>query len=322
MGVTPKASVVILGGLGFIGSHLARALVRNGFHVRIFDKLYASRELIKDIESSVKVIEGDVERPQDVLSALTGAEICFHLIHTTVPGSSMEDPGFDVQSNVVSSARWMCQLKQTSLRRLFYVSSGGTVYGIPETPSILEDHPTHPISSYGISKLSIEKYALLYGRLFGIKTMILRPSNVYGEGQKLNISQGLIGVFANRALRGELIEVWGDGTVQRDYLHVDDLVSAMLHLTAYQGSRQVFNVSTGKGHSVLEILAFLEEILGRKPQVRFLPARGFDVPVSVLSPRRLMEETGWQPRITLREGMERYVQWLKAGMVFDDIHRE
>jgi UDP-glucose 4-epimerase len=313
LGITPKSSVVILGGLGFIGSHLARAFVRQGFPVRIFDKLYASHELIKDIESSVEVIEGDVERPQDVLGALTGAEICFHLIHTTVPGSSMEDPGFDVQSNIVSSVRWMSQLNQTSLKQLFYMSSGGTVYGIPETNPILEDHPTNPISSYGISKLCIEKYALLYGRLCGIETRILRPSNVYGEGQKLNISQGLVGVFANRALRGEPIEVWGDGTVQRDYLHVDDLITAVLHLTAYRGSHQVFNISTGKGHSVLEILAFLEEILGRKLPIRFQPPRGFDVPINILSPRRLMEDTGWRPRITLKEGMERYVQGLKVG---------
>jgi UDP-glucose 4-epimerase len=311
LGLKPKSWIVILGGLGFIGSHLVRAFVRMGFPVRIFDKLYTSHELIKDIESSVEVIEGDVQRPQDVLDALSGGEICFHLIHTTVPGSSMEDPGFDAQSNIVSSARWMSRLNHTSLKRIFFVSSGGTVYGIPQTNPISEDHPTNPICSYGISKLCIEKYALLYGRLCGIETRILRPSNTYGEGQKLNISQGLVGVFANRALRGEPIEVWGDGTVQRDYLHVDDLISAMLHLTAYRGSHQIFNIATGEGHPILEILELLAEILGRRPQIHFLPPRGFDVPVNILSPSRLIEETGWRPCVGLREGMERYVQWLK-----------
>jgi len=306
--------VVILGGLGFIGSHLSKALIKEGFPVRIFDKLYTSRELIKDIEPCVEVVEGDVERPQDVLDALSGGEICFHLIHTTVPGSSMPDPGYDVQNNVVSSVRWMSQLHRTSIRRLIFISSGGTVYGIPQTNPITEDHPTNPICSYGITKLSIEKYVLLYSHLYGIDCRILRPSNVYGEGQKLNINQGLIGVFADRILRGEPIEIWGDGTVQRDYLYISDLISGILKLTEYRGLYEIFNISTSEGHSILEIIEILGETFGTRPQLTFKPSRGFDVPFNVLSAKRLMEETAWQPRMALRQGIERCVKWLrKAG---------
>lgn len=300
----------MLGGLGFIGSHLSRALVQEGFPVRIFDKLYASRELIKDIEPCVEVVEGDAERSQDVLDALSGGEICFHLIHTTVPGSSMQDPGFDVQSNVVSSVRWMSQLHLTSIRRLIFISSGGTVYGTSQTTPITEDHPTNPICSYGIAKLSIEKYVLLYGHLQGIDCRILRPSNVYGEGQKLNINQGLIGVFADRILREELIEIWGDGTVQRDYLDIGDLISGILKLTEYRGPYAIFNISTGEGYSILEIIEMLGEIFGKRPQLTFKPLRGFDVPVNILSSQRLREETGWHPRTSLREGIRRYIEWL------------
>jgi UDP-glucose 4-epimerase len=302
--------VVILGGLGFIGSHLSRALVQEGFPVRIFDKLYASRELIKDIEPYVEVVEGDVERPQDVLDALSGGEICFHLIHTTVPGSSMQDPGYDVQSNVVSSARWISQLNRTSIRRLIFISSGGTVYGIPQTNPVTEDHPTNPLCSYGISKLSIEKYILLYGQIYGIDSKILRPSNVYGEGQKLNINQGVIGVFADRLIREEPIEIWGDGTSRRDYLYIEDLVSGLLQIIKYQGPDTIFNISTGEGHSTLEIVEILTEMIGKKPQIIYKPPRGFDVPVNVLSSQKLRKETGWRPRITLREGIGRYIQWL------------
>jgi len=303
--------VVILGGLGFIGSHLSRAMVREGFPVRIFDKLNASRELIKDIEPDIEIIEGDAERPQDVLDALSGGEIAFHLIHTTVPGSSMQDPGYDVQSNVVSSARWLSQLHHTSLRKLIFISSGGTVYGIPQTNSITEDHPTNPICSYGITKLSIEKYVLLYGHLYGIDCKILRPSNVYGEGQKLNIHQGIIGVFVDRMLRGEPIEIWGDGTIRRDYLYISDLISGIFKLTKYRGPYEIFNISTGEGHSIFEIVEMLGEILGRKSQLTFKPSRGFDVPINVLSAKRLMEETGWKPQTALKQGVERYIQWLQ-----------
>jgi UDP-glucose 4-epimerase len=306
-----KPRVVVLGGCGFIGSHLARALVYREYPVRIFDKLYASHDLIRDIEPSVEVVESDVQRPQDVLNALSDAEICFHLIHTTVPGSSMQDPAFDIQSNIVSSARWMAQLDRTSIKRLIYISSGGTVYGIPQNTSITEDHPTNPISSYGISKLCIEKYALLYGQLYGINTIILRPSNVYGEGQKLNVGQGLIGVYASQLLHGEPIEIWGDGTVRRDYLCVRDLIEGIFSLIEYQGPYHVFNISTGIGHSILEIIEIFEEILPKKPQTIFKPSRGFDVPSNVLSSERLRTQTGWIPQTTLKEGIHRYYRWLQ-----------
>jgi UDP-glucose 4-epimerase len=308
----------VLGGLGFIGSHLSRALVRQGFSVRIFDKLYASRELIRDFETSVEVIEGDMERPQDVLDALSGSEICFHLIYSTVPGSSMEDPGYDVQSNVVSSVRWLSQLHRTTIKRLIFVSSGGTVYGIPQSNPTTEDHPTNPISSYGISKLCVEKYVLLYGQVYGIAPTILRPSNVYGEGQKLNVNQGLIGVFANRILKGEPIEIWGDGTVRRDYLYIEDIISGLLRLLEYRGSYTVFNISAGEGHSVLEVVNLLGKIIGKEPQIIFKPARGFDVPVNILSSRRFAEETGWMPQTALREGISRFVKWLKNSGDFED----
>jgi UDP-glucose 4-epimerase len=307
-----KERVVILGGCGFVGSHLARALVSQGYSVRIFDKLYASHDLVQDIESSVEILEGDIERTQDVLSALSGEEICFHLIHTTVPGSSMEDPGFDVQSNVVSTVRWMAQLGKTSIKKLFYISSGGTVYGIPQTNPINEDHPTHPISSYGITKLCIEKYLAVYANLYGIDYRIARPSNVYGEGQKLQIQQGVVGVFVDKLFRDEPIEVWGDGHVRRDYLYISDLISALVTLLDHRGAGRIFNISSGQGHSILEIIEVIERASGRKIGIRFQPSRTFDVPVNVLSSKRLQSETGWTPAVSLDEGISRYIEWFRG----------
>lgn len=304
---------VILGGLGFIGSHLSRALLHLGYRVRIFDKLYASDQLIRDIQSQVETVEGDYERPEDVIDVLADAEICYHLIHTTVPGSLMQDPAYDAQSNVLSSVRWLSQLNRLSLKRLIYISSGGTVYGIPQTNPINEDHPTHPISSYGITKLCIEKYLALYANLYGIDYRIARPSNVYGEGQRLYIHQGVVGVFVDRVFHGEPIEIWGDGRVRRDYLYITDLISALVALLNHGEPGRIFNISSGQGHSLLEIIQMIEKISGNKIDIKFLSSRGFDVPVNVLSYKRLKDETGWTPEVGLYEGISRYIEWFRKS---------
>ncbi len=152
--------ISILGGLGFMGSHIGRELVNRGYFVRVFDKLYASHELISDFEDSVEIVEGDGSRPEDVLTAVADTDVVINLIHTTVPGSSMNDPSYDVTSNVAAAANWLQQLRPTGVRKILYFSSGGTVYGVPENIPITEDHPTNPINSYGITKLAIEK---IYG---------------------------------------------------------------------------------------------------------------------------------------------------------------
>lgn len=307
-----RGRAAVLGGCGFIGSHVCRALVARGHGVRIFEKTYASRELIRDIEGDVEMVEGDITRPDDVLAALEGCETVVNLVHTTVPGSSMRDPAYDVESNVVASVRWLSRLSETDVRKVFFVSSGGTVYGVPERDLIDEGHPTEPISSYGITKLAVEKYVAMYAATCGARHVILRPSNVYGEGQRLHIGQGVIGVLADRALRGEPLEIWGEGKSLRDYLYVSDLVSALVALLDYEGPRHVFNVASGEGRSVLDILEVLRRQLGRLPAVTHTEARSFDVPANVLDYSRLRAETGWRPRVSLEEGVARVLGWLKG----------
>jgi UDP-glucose 4-epimerase len=307
-----KERIAVLGGLGFMGSHLCRALVQNDYQVIVFDRASASRSLISDVETKLEIIEGDISRADDVLGAIANADVVINLVHTTVPGSSMKDPAYDVSSNVVSSVNWLSRLPETKVRRLLYVSSGGTVYGRPLTNPIDETHPTNPISSYGITKLTIEKYVALYASLHDIDYRILRPSNVYGVDQQLRYGQGVIGVMAERALRGETLEIWGTGESQRDYLYVDDLVTALLMILNYTGEHRIFNVSGGEGHSVLDIVNILREQLGFTPQIQHSSARKFDVPHNVLDSGLLREETGWQPAVDLKTGVARTLEWLKT----------
>jgi UDP-glucose 4-epimerase len=308
-----RGRVVVLGGLGFVGSHVCRELLARGYDVRIFaHKLYALRTLVEDIEDRVEIVAGDMARTDDVLGVLRDADTIIHLVHTTVPGSSMKDPAFDLSSNVITSVGWLSRLDETKVRRILYISSGGTVYGLPQTNPIDENHPTEPISSYGITKLAIEKYIAMYASMFDIDYCTLRPSNLYGPGQRRRIGQGVIGVLAEHALRGEPLEVWGTGESLRDYLHIEDFVRALMGLVAYTGPHRVFNISSGVGHSVLDIIAILRDRLGFAPEIIHKAARGFDVPANVLDSSRLHTETGWRPAIGLEDGIAHTLKWLRT----------
>src|SRR5262249_42060795 len=142
---------------------------------------------------------------------LEGCQTCFHLVSTTLPKSSNADPVFDVESNVLATIRLLTQAIQTGLKKVVFVSSGGTVYGVPKQIPILETHATDPMCSYGITKLSIEKYLHLFHVLHGLDYTVLRLSNPFGEGQRVHASQGAVAVFLGKVLRGETVEIWGDG---------------------------------------------------------------------------------------------------------------
>ena len=305
--------VVVLGGAGFIGSHLCRELVARGYKVRILSRIGSSHHLVSDIGDKVEIVEGDILSPYDVLDAIGDAETLLHLVHTTVPGSSMIEPEYDITNNVVGSVRWLTQLSKTNIRRLFYFSSGGTVYGVPVKIPIDESHPTNPICSYGVTKLAIEKYMALYSSQLDIDCYILRPSNVYGPGQQLHKGQGVIGVLADRVLREEPIDVFGTGMSQRDYLYIEDLVSAVMALLDYQGQQRVFNISCERGHSVNDIIQILQQQLGHIRRITPRPERGFDVPINVLSSLRLRTETEWESAIKLEDGIARTINWLRLG---------
>lgn len=309
------SQVLVMGGLGFIGSHLCRSLVQARHKVRIFDKRYCSRDLIGDIYDEVEIEEGDIERPEDVLQALREIDVVVDLIHTTVPGSSMENSAYDVQSNIVSHVRWLSLLKDTDVRRIVYISSGGTVYGSPLNNPISEDHPTEPICSYGISKLTIEKYVAMYADMSGIEYRICRPGNVYGEGQRLGIGQGVIGVFLESALKGMPVEIWGSGNVKRDYLYVKDLVTGILKVMNHRGEKRVFNISTGVGHSLNDIVRIIRDEVNIPLQVNYKEIRRFDVPISILDNSRIHEETGWAPKTNIIEGIRRVLDWLRDGEI-------
>lgn len=308
-----RSRTAVLGGLGFIGSHLARRLLEDGDEVVVFDKLYASRALVSGFEGDLRIVEGDLARTESVLEAIRNCDTVYNLIHTTVPVTSMQDPVYDITTNVAATVRWMSRLNETRVETVVYVSSGGTVYGPPRSLPVTEDHPTEPHSSYGITKLAIEKYTALLTALTGRTCRIARLANAYGPGQRTTASQGIVAIALERILAGKPVDVWGDGSVSRDYVHVADLARALALLGRYQGPETIFNVGTGTATSVREILSLLGAITGLEVRIRPHPARPHDLPANALDASRLERETGWRPSIALPDGLKELVEHARSA---------
>lgn len=303
---------LVLGGLGFIGSHLVDALLEHGYAVRCFDRpLVAPLGDSRSITPGFTLYEGDFTNEADVVKVLEGCDICFHLVSTTLPKSSNTDPVFDVESNVVGTVRLLTHAVKLGLKKIVFVSSGGTVYGMPAQVPIPETHSTDPVCSYGISKLAIEKYLRLFNHLYGLDYTILRIANPFGERQRTQASQGAVAVFLGKVLRGEPVEIWGDGSVVRDYIHIADVVDALLLAVEHTKGEHVFNIGAGCGRSLNEVLDAIEKITGRDAIRRYLPGRTLDVPVSVLNIERARKQLGWSPKVDFEGGLERFATWLK-----------
>ena len=294
---------LILGGGGFIGAALTDRLLLEGWVVRIFDRHGVPPYRAFGPDELVEWVEGDFQDLAAVRSALQGANAVVHLISTMLPRQSNEEPYSDVQSNVLGSLQLLHEMVSQGVHRIVFASSGGTVYGVPGRVPIREDHPTLPEVSYGICKLMIEKYLYLFSQLHGLRPVSLRIANPYGGLQRIDRAQGAVGVFLHRALHAEPVEIWGDGSIVRDYLHVDDVASALSAALTYEGRHQVMNIGAGRGLSLNGLLDAIEALLGRKVDRRYMPGRGFDVPVSVLDISLAQAELDWTPRISLADGL-------------------
>ena len=294
------------GGGGFLGTHLCAALARNGHEVRVLEKSPPRGTV------PVEWVVGDFTQAAQIDAAVAGCDIVFHLAGTTLPKSSNADPAYDVHTNVEGTLALLEAARRHRVARVVFPSSGGTVYGTPQRIPISEDHPTDPISSYGITKLTIEKYLKLYRELHGLEYCVLRLANPYGEGQRTDRGQGAVAVFLDRVAGGMPIEIWGDGSVVRDYVCAGDVIDAMTVAAFGDAPSRLYNIGSGQGTSLLELVDAIGAVTGRKPSIDFKPSRPFDVPASVLDISRARRELGWQPRTTLGEGLRRTFEWARA----------
>jgi UDP-glucose 4-epimerase len=296
---------LVLGGNGFIGSHLVDALLADGHDVRVFDR---QPDRFRGALPGVEYQLGSLGDADAVAEALAGIDVVFHLVSTTVPSTSNLDPVADIEGNLVSAVQLLDQMRARNVRRIVFLSSGGTVYGNPETSPVAEDHPLRPICSYGVIKVAIENYLFMYQALYDIEPVVLRPSNPIGPRQGHFGVQGVVPTFLRRLLDGDRIEVWGDGSVVRDYLDITDLAALCLR-AGTSNAIGVFNAGSGIGTSIKDVLSIIESVTGRHADVTYEPARSFDVQRIVLDSELAERTFGWSPAIALEESVRRVWDW-------------
>lgn len=303
--------IFITGGFGFIGSKLANALSDAGDDV-IVPARKTSIPCTK-LRDNINVIRCDSYTDPAALSSLDGIDVIYHLANQYTPADSNINIVHDVNSNLVNTLQLLSAAKLYDVRRVVYVSSGGTVYGNNAKSLLTEEDVGNPICSYGLVKKAVEGYLHLYNHLYGMEFNVLRLANAYGVCQRLGTTQGAISAFIYKILTNQDIEIWGDGTIIRDYVYISDVVDALVKAGNSDVTNRIFNIGCGIGHSLNDIIDALRiEFNDREVNVRYAPGRMVDVPINVLDISRARSELFWQPHIDLTNGISLTSKWARS----------
>ena len=298
-------SCCIIGGTGFIGHHLVTLLSKQRHNLIVIGRSKTpSRVLPKD----VKYIVGDYGDTFFLNRILRDVDEIIDLSYASIPKTSFEDPINDILINLPSHVNLFEVASKYKIRKIIFVSSGGTVYGKTNYSLITEQCPTYPISPYGITKLVVEKYASMYHALKALPIICVRPANAYGVGQTPFIGQGFVATAVASALQGKEIVIYGENGVVRDYIYVDDVVNGIVAVLNSKKNGEIYNIGTGIGYSnnnIIDKINFIAKSKNIILKIKHLPSRDFDVPVNILDSTKLFIETGWTPTINIEIGLEK-----------------
>ncbi len=298
---------VVTGSSGFVGGHLVARLVADGCTVAGLSHqpppspppAGATEQLvdIRDAEAVTRAIEE------------AQPEVVFHLAAQASVPVSMRDPVDDISTNVIGSVQVAQAAAAAGARRLVFFSTGGALFGQPEVLPANEETPIAPESIYGASKIAAEHELGALCAHLGLELSVLRPGNIYGPGQDAAGESGVVAIFAMRMLAGEAVTIFGDGSQQRDYVYVGDVVEAAIR--AASGERATCVIGTGHGTTTLELFDALAKLTGYEQQPIFAAERPGDIAAIYLDPSRARERWGWEPRVDLEEGMAATVEWFR-----------
>lgn len=282
-----RESVLLLGGAGFIGSALAKRLEQEDITVHIAGRHDAAR----------------------LGNILPQCGTVIHLASATTPGSSASHPGLELD-NLTLTLRLLELMQNQPDTHLIFFSSGGTVYGNPERLPVAEDAPIAPLSNHGAGKAAQEAFCQAF-RAAGHAVTILRPSNAYGPGQTMRGGFGLIRTMLEHARAGTAMEIWGDGENVRDFIYIGDVVEACIRFVALPQDSGTYNLGSGRGYSINQVLRIVEQVVSIKLKVSHRPARGIDVRAVVLDISCIEARLSWKPQTSLEAGVRRTMEWLK-----------
>ncbi len=307
-----KQRILVTGGAGFIGSHIADALVAEGHEVHVLDNLSSGSE--EQIPPEAHFHHLDVrDAGARELMEKGGFDVLIHHAAQMDVRRSVADPLYDADVNVMGLLNLMEGARLGGVRKVLFASTGGAIYGEPQYVPQDETHEQQPLSPYGITKLVSEKYLHFYYHVYGIPYISLRYANIYGPRQNPHGEAGVVAIFTERMLRGEQPIINGPGTQTRDYLYVEDVVRGNLAALAYEGV-DIFNLGTGIETDVNRLFQLLRTYTGVDIEEVHGPAKPGEQQRSVLDYRKAAKKLGWKPLVVLEEGLQRTVQWFKEKL--------
>lgn len=314
----PAGRHLVLGATGFIGRHVALLLLRAGYPVVLAHRAEPGFEFPREYRNALTWVRFKLETA-DWKGLLDGVGVVHHYAWSSIPATAYSEPEADLTTNVAATVRLLEAARmQRTPPTIVFASSGGTVYGRLRGVPVSEDHPLAPITAYGAGKAAVELYLGSYRALHGLDCRVARVANPFGAGQNTARGQGAVTVFLEAALAERPIQIWGDGEVVRDYIHVSDAALGLFRLTLAPPSNGpwIFNIATGRGVSLNGIVAEVERRLKRALRVEYLPGRPFDVPVSVLDTNLARNHLGWSARLPFAEGIGRTLDDLRRAASF------
>ncbi|SCZ44442.1 MULTISPECIES: NAD-dependent epimerase/dehydratase family protein [Burkholderia] len=302
---------LITGGFGFIGSHLTRHLLDKGWGVTVVDLEGAAPCVALPMEK-LTVINGPYYAPEVIAQCSGEIDVCFHLASSVGPALSNEKIVFDIETNLIGTVSLLDALSPKQIRRFVYISSGGTVYGTVPSVPISEDQHGFPTCSYGIVKKAVEYYLHLYSKIYGMRYNVIRLANPYGVGQRLNYNQGAIANFIGKIINNVPLEIWGDGSVIRDYIYIDDVVRAIVAAAESDAENEIFNIGSGVGLSLNQIVKILRDDFQLPFEVKYQASRNVDVPVNILDITKALAKLNWRPEVDVKSGIEATLTWARG----------
>jgi len=305
--------VLVTGGAGFIGSNLVKQLAEEGHEVAVLDNLISGYRSNLVPCPKTRFVKGDVRDENAVDEAIRGVEVVFHLAASVGNKRSIDHPILDAEINVLGTLRVLEAARKTGVRKIVVSSSAG-IFGELKALPIKEDHPAEPDSPYGCSKLCMEKECLAYAKLYSIEAVCLRYFNVYGPNQRFDAYGNVIPIFAFKMLRGEALTIFGDGEQTRDFINVRDVVRANIKAAQSVGVSGAFNAGSGGRITINRLVELLSVASGIEPQVRYGQTRPGDVRHSQADIRAAHEAFGFEPEVTLEDGLKEYMAWAKQEL--------